>query len=142
MYPAGSMRTKDLTAARLKPKAGRTKILVFSPDPDLAKSLSLLLEDRFEIACEIQLENLKKAIVTTAPALLLIDLFSFPSDILREVNVLRASRLKIPVVLLRVYRQLSPELEEKIRDLADLVLYKPFDVNIVADAIYKLLDVE
>jgi hypothetical protein len=35
---------------------------------------------------------------------------------------------------------LSPELEEKIRDLADLVLYKPFDVNVVADAIYKLLD--
>jgi DNA-binding NtrC family response regulator len=140
MYPAESMRTKNLTATRLKPNAGRARILVFSPDPDLAKSLSLLLEDQFEIACEVQLEHLKKAIVSTAPALLLIDLFSFPSDILKEVNVLRASHLKIPVVLLRVYRQLSPELEEKIRDLADLVLYKPFDVNVVADAIYKLLD--
>jgi DNA-binding NtrC family response regulator len=142
MYPTESMRTKNVTAARVKPKARRTKILVFSPDPDLARSLSLLLEDEFEIACEVQLEHLKKAIVATAPALLLIDLYSFPSDILREVNVLRASHLKMPVVLLRVYRQLSPELEEKIRDLADLVLYKPFDVNVVADAIYKLLNVE
>jgi DNA-binding NtrC family response regulator len=142
MYPAESMRTRNLTASQLKSKAARTRILVFSPDPDLARSLSLLLEDRFEIACEIQLENLKKAILANAPALLLIDLFSFPSDILREVNVLRATQVKIPVVLLRVYRQLSPELEEKIRDLADLVLYKPFDVNVVADAIYRLLDVE
>jgi DNA-binding NtrC family response regulator len=141
MYPAESMRTKNPTASQLKPRAGRSKILVFSPDPDLARSLSLLLEDQFEIACETQLEHLKKVIVSTGPALLLIDLFSFPSDILREVNVLRASQLKIPVVLLRVYRQLSPELEEKIRDLADLVLYKPFDVNVVADAIYRLLDV-
>ena len=72
--------------------------------------------------------------------MLLVDLYSFPSDILREVNVLRTNRLKVPVVLLRVYRQLGPEIEESIRDLADFVFYKPFDVNAVADAVHKLLD--
>jgi DNA-binding NtrC family response regulator len=118
----------------------RKKVLVFSPDVALAKSLSLLLEDRFEIACETQLENLKATIGAASPALLLVDLFAFPSDILKEVNVLRTSRLKVPVVLLRVYRQLSPEIEETIRDIADFVFYKPFDVNAVADAVHKLLD--
>jgi DNA-binding NtrC family response regulator len=118
----------------------RKKVLVFSPDVALAKSLSLLLEDRFEIACETQLENLKATIGAASPALLLVDLFAFPSDILKEVNVLRMSRLKVPVVLLRVYRQLSPEIEETIRDIADFVFYKPFDVNAVADAVHKLLD--
>jgi hypothetical protein len=43
---------------------------------------------------------------------------------------------------LRVYRQFSPELEETIRDLADVVLYKPFDVKVVADAVHQLLNVE
>ncbi len=118
----------------------RKKVLVFSPDVALAKSLSLLLEDRFEIACETQLENLKATIGAASPALLLVDLFAFPSDILKEVNVLRMSRLKVPVVLLRVYRQLSPEIEETIRDISDFVFYKPFDVNAVADAVHKLLD--
>jgi len=118
----------------------KKKVLVFSPDAALARSLSLLLEDQYEIACETQLENLKAAIGKASPVLLLVDLFSFPSDILREVTVLRTSRLKIPVVLLRVYRQLSPEIEESIRDLADFVFYKPFDVNVVADAVHKLID--
>ncbi len=118
----------------------RKKVLVFSPDVALAKSLSLLLADQYEIACETQLDNLNEAIGQASPALLLVDLFAFPSDILKEVTVLRTSRLKIPVVLLRVYRQLAPELEETIRDLADFVFYKPFDVNAVADAVHKLID--
>jgi len=119
---------------------GRKKVLVFSPDVALAKSLSLLLEDQYEMTCETQLDKLKAAIGSASPALLLVDLYSFPSDILREVNVLTTSRLKVPVVLLRVYRQLDPQVEESIRDLADFVFYKPFDVNAVADAVHKLLD--
>jgi DNA-binding NtrC family response regulator len=119
---------------------GRKKVLVFSPDVALAKSLSLLLENQYEIACETQLNKLIATIGSASPALLLVDLYSFPSDILREVNVLRTNRLKVPVVLLRVYRQLGPEIEESIRDLADFVFYKPFDVNAVADAVHKLLD--
>lgn len=140
MYPMESMPAKRVAPGRRKTSTEHAKILVFSPDVDLARSLSLLLEDQFEIVCETQLDNLKKRIGTASPALLLVDLFSFPSDILQEVNVLRASQLGMPVVLLRVYRQLSPELEEKIRNLADMVLYKPFDVNVVADAIHRLLD--
>ena len=136
-----TMAKKTVAHAARKTESDRTKILVFSPDVDLAKSLALLLENQFEIVCETQLDDLKTRIRSAVPALLLIDLFSFPSDILREVNVLRALRLHVPVVLLRVYRQLSPELEETIRDIADLVLYKPFDVNVVAEAVHKLLGV-
>ena len=118
----------------------RKKVLIFSPDVALASSLSLLLENQYEITCETKLENLKCTIGAASPALLLVDLFSFPSDIFKEVKVLRTSTLKIPVILLRVYRQLGPEIEETIRDLADFVFYKPFDVNAVADAAHKLLD--
>jgi DNA-binding NtrC family response regulator len=140
MAPIGTMAAKSVSQEGLLQRDGKKKVLVFSPDVALAESLSLLLADKYEIACETQLDNLKATIGTASPALLLVDLFAFPSDILKEVTVLRTSRLKIPVVLLRVYRQLAPELEETIRDLADFIFYKPFDVNAVADAVHKLLD--
>jgi DNA-binding NtrC family response regulator len=140
MIAMGTIAAERSSQEGLLQREGRKKVLVFSPDVALAKSLSLLLEDQYEIACETQLDNLKAAIGIASPALLLVDLFAFPSDILKEVTVLRTSRLKIPVVLLRVYRQLAPDLEETIRDLADFVFYKPFDVNSVADAVHKLLD--
>ena len=140
MAAAGTATEKMSAKQRIDHRDERKKLLVFSPDVALASSLSLLLENQYEIACETRLDNLKSAIGTASPALLLVDLFSFPSDIMREVNVLRTSTLKIPVVLLRVYRQLGPEIEESIRDLADFVFYKPFDVNAVADAVHKLLD--
>jgi DNA-binding NtrC family response regulator len=140
MIPMEQVSAKSVVKDQVLSRDGRKKVLVFSPDVALAKSLSLLLEDQYEIACETQLDNLKATIGTASPALLLVDLFAFPSDILREVTVLRTSRLKVPVVLLRVYRQLGSEIEETIRDLADFVFYKPFDVNAVADAVHKLLD--
>jgi DNA-binding NtrC family response regulator len=139
MYPAGTT-VKNAAQERLLHGDGRKKVLVFSPDAALAKSLSLLLEDQYEIACETQLDNLKGTIGNASPGLLLIDLFSFPSDILKEINVLKTSRLKVPVILLRVYRELNPEVEQMIKELADFVFYKPFDVNAVADAVHKLLD--
>jgi DNA-binding NtrC family response regulator len=139
MYPAGTSLNKA-GQERLQHGDGRKKVLVFSPDAALAKSLSLLLENQYEIACETQLDNLTGTIGDASPGLLLIDLFSFPSDILKEINVLRTSRLKVPVILLRVYRELNPEVEQMIKDLADFVFYKPFDVNAVADAVHKLLD--
>lgn len=136
----GSSTVKNAAKDRPVHSDSRKKVLVFSPDAALARSLSLLLEDKYEIACETQLDNLKGTIGSASPGLLLIDLFSFPSDILKEINVLRTSRLKVPVIILRVYRQLNPEIEETIKDLADFVFYKPFDVNAVADAVHKLLD--
>ena len=140
MIPVEPISAKGVATDPLLHSECRKKVLVFSPDVALAKSLSLLLENQYEIACETQLDKLNATIGSASPALLLVDLYSFPSDILREVNVLRTSHLKVPVVLLRVYRQLGPEIEETIRDLADFVFYKPFDVNAVADAVHKLLD--
>jgi DNA-binding NtrC family response regulator len=140
MYTTGTNTVQNVAGNRAVQSEGRKKVLVFSPDAALARSLALLLEDQYEIACETQLDRLTGTIGNASPGLLLIDLFSFPSDILKEINVLRKTRLKVPVIILRVYRQLNPEIEQTIKDLADFVFYKPFDVNAVADAVHKLLD--
>lgn len=140
MHTPWSIPTSREQQTRSVSDRERQKVLVFSPDSDLAKSLSMLLENQFEIICETKLENLAKRIGATLPALMLIDLYAFPSDILKETQVIRGSRTNIPIILLRAYRPLSEEVESAIRDVADLVLYKPLDVNSVAGAIHQLLE--
>jgi|WetSurSiteA1Bulk_404760.scaffolds.fasta_scaffold24857_2 DNA-binding NtrC family response regulator len=117
----------------------RKRILVFSPDRDLAESLSLLLEGNFEIVRETSIELLPGLISSTHPALLLIDLFSFPSDILKVLEIIRSSRKTIPIIILHVYQQRNPSVEDAIQKAADLVLFKPVEVDEIGNSITKLL---
>lgn len=117
----------------------RKRILVFSPDRDLAESLSLLLEGNFEIVRETSIQSLPAVISSTHPALLLIDLFSFPSDILKVLEIIRSSRKTIPIIILHVYQQRNPTVEDAIQKAADLVLFKPVDVDEIGSSITRLL---
>lgn len=117
----------------------RDKILVFSPDGDLARSLSMLLEGSFEIVCETRLDDLKALIANARPALLLIDLYSYPRDISKVLSVLKTHGNQIPIIILHVFQQRNPQIEAEIRSSADLVLYKPLDVEEIGDSITRLL---
>ncbi|MEX1276109.1 MAG: hypothetical protein WEE20_09255 [Bacteroidota bacterium] len=116
-------------------------VLVFSPDPDLARSLSLLLEEEFKIVCVTQLEQLLSRIEADAPTVMIIDLFAFPSDVIRELRVLQTSGRRIPIIVLRIKRLMSIEVEQTIREIAETVLFKPLEGSSVADAIHRVLDV-
>lgn len=123
------------------PGKRRKPVLVFSPDPDLAKSLSLLLEEEFEIVCVTRLEHLLPRIEAAIPAVMIIDLFAFPSDVIRELRVLQTSGKRIPIVVLRIKRLMSMEVEQTIREMAEMVLFKPLEGSSVADAIHKVLEI-
>ena len=137
------MKVTPHIAAKAKsglPVDERKRILVFSPDRDLAESLSLLLEGNFEIVRETSLQCLREVISSTHPALLLIDLFSFPSDILKVLDVIRSSRETIPIIILHVYQQRNPTMEDAIQKAANLVLFKPVDVDEIGSSITRLLE--
>jgi len=119
--------------------AGKSSILVFSPDRDLANSLSMLLEGQFSIVCETRLEELETRIEKSGPSLLLIDLFSLPTDILKMLHVLQHLPHRIPTIVLHVYRLKNQEMERSIAELADLVLYKPLEVEEIGSAITRVL---
>jgi len=87
------------------------RILVFSPDKDLANSLSLLLEGQYAIVCETKVENLGNRIRQNALSLLLIDLSSFPGDIRKVLEILSMSNSITPIVMLHVFQRRVPELE-------------------------------
>ena len=121
------------------PVVSRKRVLVFSPDSDLARFLLLNLEDEFQIVREHQLEHFEQAVKEILPDLILIDLFTFPADILKQLDIVRRMASSVPVIALRAYMSLAPELNKSIDDMVDAVFYKPADVDLVTQAIKDLL---
>ena len=120
----------------------KNKILVFSPDRDLAQSLSMLFENHFDITCETSLANLQKRIASVAPSLLIIDLHTFSSDVMHELSIVEGNTGDVPVVIMRAYNRLRSDVEELVQRTADVVFYKPLNADEVVRTIHELLNVD
>jgi DNA-binding response OmpR family regulator len=114
-------------------------VLVFSPDADLARFLLLNLEDKFQIVREHRLEHFEQAVKEILPDLILIDLFTFSTDIIKQLDIVRRMASMVPIIALRAYMSLTPEMNKLIDDLTDAVFYKPVDVELITQAIEDLL---
>ena len=114
-------------------------ILIFSPDPDIAKSLAMLLEEHHRVEAETSLAMLEEHINRLDPPLLLVDLYPLPPDILRTVEVLKRRKNKNPVVMFHVFRNSRPEIETAIRSVSDLILYKPINAELVSELVSVLM---
>ncbi|MEX1138220.1 MAG: hypothetical protein WEB33_06250 [Bacteroidota bacterium] len=116
-------------------------LLVFSPDPDVAKNLTMLLEENYAVETETDLSKLEEHTNRVNPPIMLVDLYAFPADILKTVEVLRRRKVRNPVILFHVYRTSRPEIEQAIRSVSDIVLYKPINTDLVAELISVLMAV-
>ncbi len=117
----------------------KKRVLVFSPDADLSQFLLLNLEDRFQIIREHCLERFEQAIKEISPDLVLIDLFTYSIDIVKQLDIVRRTAATIPVIALRAYLSLTPEINKSIDDLADIIFYKPVDGELITQTIEDLL---
>jgi DNA-binding response OmpR family regulator len=125
--------------AALNSTVSRKRVLVFSPDADLARFLLLNLEDKFQIVREHRLEQFEQAVKEILPDLILIDLFTFSTDIIKQLDIVRRMASMVPIIALRAYMSLTSEMNKSIDDLTDAVFYKPVDVELVTQAIEDLL---
>jgi len=123
----------------LSPSFSRKRVLVFSPDLDLARFLLLNLEDKFQIVREHRLEQFEQAVKEIVPDLILIDLFTFSTDIIKQLDIVRRMASAVPIIALRAYMSLAPEMNKSIDELTDTVFYKPVDVELITQAIEDLL---
>jgi DNA-binding NtrC family response regulator len=119
------------------PPVGRQRLLIFSPDVDLANSLKLLLEDRYEVVKVTQLECLEESLKQASPALLLVDLYSTSQDCLKQLLYLERLRLTVPLILLRAYRS-NTLIDDAIKRLNAYVFYKPVNVDMVVNLVQEL----
>lgn len=116
-------------------------ILVFSPDVDVAQSIAHLLDGEASIVSETQLAFLSHRLSTTAPSAVVVDLFPFPSDILKTLEILQTLDASVQILFLYVYRNWNPEIEKAVRVLSEVVLYKPIDLEQVASTLRRPLAV-
>jgi DNA-binding response OmpR family regulator len=135
---AGILSQEKHQAAANSP-VRRKCVLVFSPDSDLAKYLLLNLEDEFQIVREHRLEHFEQTVNEISPDLILIDLFTFSSDIIKQLDIVRRTANAVPIIALRAYMSLTPEMDKSIDDCTDAVFYKPVDVELITQAIEDLL---
>ena len=135
IVPALSERQQPSRCATMIKK----RVLVFSPDADLARFLLMNLEDKLQIIREHRLEQFEQAIKEISPDLVLIDLFTFSIDIVKQLDIVRRTAVTVPIIALRAYMSLTPEINKSIDDLADIVFYKPVDVELITQAIEDLL---
>ncbi len=130
---------ESVSKSKALPVDQRKRVLVFSPDADLAKFLLLNLEDRFHIVREHTLEDFERAMLNIPPDLVLVDLYTFSSDIIKQLDIVRKTASTVPIIVLRAYLTLSSEMNHSIDELADMVFYKPVDVELITQAIEDLL---
>ncbi|MBI4418765.1 MAG: hypothetical protein HY563_08305 [Ignavibacteriales bacterium] len=116
-------------------------LLVFSPDPDVARSLTMLLEDHYVVESETDLTKLEDHANRLNPPILLADLHPFPPEILKTVEVLRRRKGNYPVIIFHVFRNTRPEIEQAIRTVSDIVLYKPINTDLLVELISVLMAV-
>jgi DNA-binding NtrC family response regulator len=135
----------SMPVVKSEPKVGSTvsaqrkRVIVFSPDADLARCLLLILEDEFDIVRKTTIADFESSIRAVAPDLILIDLYTFSADIVKQLDVVRHLSAKVPVIVLRAYLSLTKKMDQAIEDVASLVFYKPVDVDLITQAIEDLL---
>ncbi len=115
----------------------RDRILLFCADRDLGLSLKLLLEDCCAVVLETNFERLEARMKETAPALLLVDLYSSAQDSLKQLVQLERLSIAVPLILTRTYRSSAP-IDEAIKRLGAYVFYKPVNVEMVTELVQEL----
>jgi len=117
-------------------KTGNKKtILLHSADKDMAKSLSILLQDQYGIVVTESVEELALQRNNKYISLLVVDLERSIPSLLTEFELRHQEQNNAPIIVLYAFRQGQPEWEKRIRLLADKVLYKPVQIEQILEAI-------
>ncbi|MEB3323276.1 MAG: hypothetical protein VKI81_10685 [Synechococcaceae cyanobacterium] len=127
--PAGVKATLD---------EGKRTILLYSPDLNFCFSLSVLLQDRFNVITTTNLGLMDRLNGTYTADLMIID--AVPSDgLIERLETLKRERPALPVFVLYVYNAREAQLDREIRAQVDSVFYKPIELETVTERIEALL---
>ncbi len=122
-------------AAKKTNSKPRRNILLHSADKDLMKSLSILLQDQYDIVATETAEELALQRANKCISLLVVDLERSIPALLAEFEQRRLEKHDAPIIVLYAFRQGQPDWEKKIRQLASQVFYKPVQIEEILEAI-------
>ena len=107
--------------------------------PTFARFLLIDMEETCEIVRLHTLNDFKEALSGTRASILVVDLFSFSDDIVKQLAILDTYASTIPLIVLRASRLLSPELNAVIEKTAAHIFFKPADVQLIHQTVQDML---
>jgi DNA-binding response OmpR family regulator len=117
----------------------KKKILVLDKDKDICQGIKEYLKDDYEVFACTSVDNILNTIRENNIDLIISDLDLPNGYIYKFFDDLKLLAAKVPVILMYVYFDCSQKMEESIRNMADAVFIKPFDLQKLKKRIDLLL---
>jgi DNA-binding NtrC family response regulator len=120
----------------------RSTILIYTEDQDLAKSLTLLLQDQYKVHSTGILRKASDAVERREADLFIADFGLSLEEGLKALERLREKNPEIPVIVFCSYQLRDSKIEREIRDRVDFYFHVPVNVEEIAQAITNLLTIQ
>jgi DNA-binding response OmpR family regulator len=117
----------------------KKRIVILSDDVYLSHSLSLFLENEFEVEAVDHYSKAIEVVSTHKTDLLLVDYGLPGKEISRIIDAIRSSDKKLPIVSMYVYHEKSKRADSDLKRCCDAVFYKPVNILDVLGRIRVLL---
>jgi len=113
-------------------------ILIYSPDMNFCFSLAGFFQDRYDVITTTDPKLLGPLSMIRSASLVIVD--EEPSiGTIERLRELRTINSRMPVIMLYVFDPRGGEMEKAVRDLVNLVFYKPLNVHEVSGSVRELI---
>jgi two-component system cell cycle response regulator DivK len=120
----------------------RSIILIYTGDHDLAKSLTLLLQDQYKVHTTSILRKATDAVERREADLFIADFGLSLETGLKALEQLREKNTETPVIVFCSYQLKDSKIEREIRDRVDFYFHVPVNVEEIVQAITNLLTIQ
>ena len=114
-------------------------ILIYAADHDLAKSLTLLLQDEYKVHSTSILAKATEVVERREVDLLITDFGLSLEEGIKAFERMRLKNPGIPIIVFCPYQSRYSEIEAKIREQVNECFHKPVNIEEVMQAIARLL---
>jgi DNA-binding response OmpR family regulator len=122
----------------LREKATVKTIIIYSPDKDLNVSLSMVLQDFFNVITTEDIETLAEYTALHKADLVIAD--ATPTEALRRrFEKLKEAQRRLRIIMIYVSQFTEKEMKKQFEKVVDEVFYKPIELSELIDSINVML---
>ncbi|WP_456405829.1 hypothetical protein [Caldithrix abyssi] len=117
----------------------RNNLLVIDPDHEFCKNVGMYLEDSFNVYIRDNVEYLDYTIILNRIDLVIVNVDNADEKLLKELFNLKQQHQNVKIILMYTFIPDKPEIRRQLKKIADALITKPFDVELLKIKIECLL---
>ncbi|APF18829.1 hypothetical protein Calab_3198 [Caldithrix abyssi DSM 13497] len=117
----------------------RNNLLVIDPDHEFCKNVGMYLEDSFNVYIRDNVEYLDYTIILNRIDLVIVNVDNADENLLKELFNLKQQHQNVKIILMYTFIPDKPEIRRQLKKIADALITKPFDVELLKIKIECLL---